>query len=82
MKLRLVRTTVEQEISGTRRLAAARLSKIPYRDATQWAQVTLSGLHRAWEDFERQPDEMAVAEIRKGLESLHGALDALESRVR
>jgi hypothetical protein len=60
--------------------AVRRLSRITNGQVLDWADEAAAAVWKALEDFRKDPGPDDLAEARRGLEMLLGAVDVLESR--
>lgn len=68
-------------IRSTRReKVRKRLSKLPKAEVQAWGLTCLTGVWRAFEDYEKYGSRDSLTEIREGLETLHGVIDVLYER--
>jgi hypothetical protein len=70
-----------KRIRSTRREKVhKRLSSLPKAEVQAWGTTCLTGVWRAYEDYEKYGQKDSLAEIREGLETLHGVIDVLYER--
>lgn len=65
---------------SVRRLAANRLGMVNNGEVMSWAESTVTAFHRSLDAYRMRNDQAALAELRKAVSMLAGAVDVLEKR--
>lgn len=70
----------QREEDSVRRKAVQRLSSVSSGELAIWAESAVVGFHRSLDAYRMRNDQAALAELRKAVSMLAGAVDVLEKR--